>query len=63
LAWLLTTLGGLGISSDHSLAQKATSLLVSKQRSDGSWESEDGPDRDPYVTVEALRGLLMWAAL
>lgn len=33
------------------------------QRADGSWESEDGPDRDPYVTVEALRGLLMWAAL
>ena len=63
LAWLLTTLEGLGIAPDHPLGQKATSLLMAKQRADGSWESEDGPDRDPYVTVEALRGLFMWAAI
>jgi len=63
LAWMLTTLGGLGISPDHPLGQKATTLLVAQQRADGSWASEDGPDRDPSVTVEALRGLLQWAAL
>lgn len=63
LAWLLTTLGGLGIAPDHPLGERAISLLMSKQRADGSWESEDGPDRDPYVTVETLRGLILWAAI
>lgn len=63
LAWLLTTLGRLSITPDHPLGERATTLLISKQRADGSWESEDGPDRDPYATVEALRGLFMWAAI
>lgn len=63
LAWMLTTLGGLGISPDHPLAQKATTLLISQQRADGSWASEDGPERDPYVTVETLRALTQWAAI
>lgn len=63
LAWMLTTLGGLDISPDHPLAQKATTLLMSQQRADGSWASEDGPDRDPYVTADALCGLLKWAAI
>jgi hypothetical protein len=63
LAWLLTTLAGLGIAPDHPLAQRATALLMAQQRADGGWTSEDGPDRDPYVTVEALRALLQWAAI
>lgn len=63
LAWMLTTLAGLGIPPDHPLGQKATTLLISQQRADGSWASEDGPERDPYVTGEALRGLLQWAAI
>jgi hypothetical protein len=63
LAWMLTTLAGLGVSPDHLLIQQATRLLLSQQRIDGSWASEDGPDRDPYATVEALRGLIQWAAI
>ena len=63
LAWMLTTLAGLGTFHEHPLIQKATALLISEQRADGSWASEDGPDRDPYVTVEALRGLIQWAAI
>jgi hypothetical protein len=63
LAWMLTTLGGLGIPGDHPLARKAPALLMAQQRADGGWTSEDGPDRDPYVTAEALRGLLVWAAI
>lgn len=63
LAWMLTTLGGLGIPPDHPLALRAAEQLAAQQREDGSWASEDGPDRDPYVTVEALRGLIMWAAI
>jgi hypothetical protein len=40
-----------------------TTLLLSQRRADGSWASEGGPARDPYVTVEALRGLIQWAAI
>lgn len=63
LSWMLTTLDGLGISPEHPVIQKATARLMAQQRADGSWASEDGPDRDPYVTVEVLRGLTMWAAI
>lgn len=63
LAWMLVTLGGLGIAPDHPLGQTATSRLASLQRADGGWTSEDGPNRDPIVTVEALRGLRKWAAI
>ena len=63
LAWILTTLAPLGVSPDHLLIRQATTLLLSQQRADGRWASEDGPERDPYVTVEALRGLIQWVAL
>lgn len=63
LAWILTTLAGLGISPDQPLIQKVTTLLPLQQRADGSWASEDGPDRDAYATVEALRGLIQWAVM
>ncbi|HEX6796938.1 MAG TPA: hypothetical protein VF116_04385, partial [Ktedonobacterales bacterium] len=63
LAWMLTTLAGLGISPEHPLASRTVEQLTVQQRADGSWASEDGPERDPYVTVEALRGLIMWAAI
>lgn len=63
LAWMLTTLAGLGISPDLPFALKAIMLLMSQQRADGSWASEDGAERDPYVTMEALRGLILWAAI
>jgi hypothetical protein len=63
LAWMLTTLAGLGVSRDHPLITQATRLLLAQQRADGSWASEDGPDRDPYATVEALRGLIQWDAI
>lgn len=63
LAWMLTTLAGLGISDAHPVVQQATTLLTAQQRADGSWASEDGPDFDAYVTVEALRGLLQWGVL
>jgi Prenyltransferase and squalene oxidase repeat len=62
LAWILTTLAPLGVSPDHPLIRRATTLLLSQQRADGRWASEDGPERDPYVTVETLRALIQWAA-
>jgi hypothetical protein len=36
LAWILTTLAGLGISADHPLIRQVTTLLPSQQRADGS---------------------------
>jgi hypothetical protein len=63
LAWMLTTLAGLGIPTDHPLAIAATTRLTLLQRPDGSWASEDGPDRDPYATAEALRALIQWRAI
>lgn len=63
LAWMLTTLAGVSIEPEHLLIRKATESLMSQQRADGSWASEDGPDRDAYVTAEALRGLTMWYAV
>ncbi len=63
LAWMLTTLGGLDISTEHPLIRRAIAQMIAQQRADGSWTSEDEPDRDPYVTVEALRGLTTWAAM
>jgi hypothetical protein len=63
LAWMLTTLSGLGIPPEHPFAHKAAELLISQQRADGSWEGENGAEGDPYITVEALRGLIQWAAI
>jgi hypothetical protein len=63
LAWMLTTFGPIGMPIEHPLIQRATVLLSEQQREDGSWASEDGPARDPYVTMEALRALVMWQAI
>ncbi len=51
--WLANaTLHGTFVTTDEAV-----------QRADGSWSSEDGPERDPWATVEALRGLMQWGAL
>lgn len=63
LAWMLTTFGPIGVPIEHPLIQRATAQLASQQREDGSWASEDGPERDAYVTAEALRALILWRAI
>jgi len=63
LAWMLTTFGPIGVPIEHPLIQRATALLSEQQREDGSWASEDGPERDPYVTEEALLALILWQAI
>jgi hypothetical protein len=57
LAWLITTLGAAGVSPQHPLLEKASSVLEQNQKDDGSWESEDGADQAVHVTVETIRAL------
>jgi hypothetical protein len=63
LAWMLATLAPIGVPIEHPLIERATALLSRQQRPDGSWASEDDPQRDPYTTVEALRALVLWRAI
>jgi len=63
LGWMLTTLGPLGVSPEHPAITKAIALLAERQRADGGWTSEDGPDRDAYVTAQALLALIQWRAI
>lgn len=63
LVWMLTTLTGIGLDADRPAIARAIGALNAQQQPDGRWASEDGPERDAYTTAEALRALLMWAAL
>lgn len=58
LSWLLSTLRVAGAAPTNALAQAAVSQLATQQRLDGGWPSEDGPDREAHVTLEAMRALL-----
>ena len=60
LTWLLSALRIAKVSPSADVARHAASQLITQQRLDGGWPSEDGPDRDVHVTLEAIRSLL-WA--
>lgn len=47
LAWALTTLAGIGIDPDHALIQRATTLLISQQRTDSRWKVRTGQSAIP----------------
>jgi hypothetical protein len=65
LAWLLRCLGDSGLPADHPLVSRCLADLESKQRPDGSWESEDSEDKKHTAgaTVEALRALNEYGAI
>lgn len=58
LTWLLSTLRIAGVAPTTPLVHAALSQLMTQQRLDGGWPSEDGPAREPHVTLEAMRALL-----
>jgi hypothetical protein len=60
LGWMLTTLAPLGVPPKHPVITKAIVLLSQQQRPDGGWTSEDGPERDTWVTLQALTTLIQW---
>lgn len=55
LAWLIVTLAGAGIATDHPLLRHAAVRLAEEQQADGRWVSEDGEQQDVHATLEALR--------
>jgi hypothetical protein len=63
LGWMLTTLAPLGIPREHPVIVKAIVLLDEQQRPDDGWTSEDGPERDAWVTMQALLALIQWRAI
>lgn len=58
LTWLLSTLRVAGASPASRLVLVGVAQLATQQRMDGGWLSEDGPEREPHVTLEAMRALL-----
>jgi hypothetical protein len=63
LGWMLTTLAPLGVPKEHPAIVKALALLSEQQRPDGGWTSEDGPECDAWVTMQALLALIQWRAI
>jgi len=63
LGWMLTTLAPLGVPAEHPAIVKALALLSEQQRPDGGWASEDGPERDAWVTLQALTSLIQWQGI
>jgi Prenyltransferase and squalene oxidase repeat len=63
LGWMLTTLAGLGVPEEHPSITQAVALLSEQQRPDGGWTSEDGPERDAWVTLQALTTLIQWRGI
>ena len=57
LAWIVTTFALAGVPATDSLMTAAADRLAGMQAEDGRWPSEDGPERDGHVTLEALRAL------
>lgn len=54
LTWLLRCLRDAELPATHQLVKECLKDLQDKQRSDGSWNSEDGEEYSASATVEAL---------
>lgn len=57
LAWIITTFALAGVPATDTLMVEAARRLAESQAEDGRWRSEEGPERDGHVTLEALRAL------
>jgi hypothetical protein len=55
LAWLCCYLRDAGLDTEHPFVKRCLENLLKKQRSDGSWDSENGEAFAANATVEALR--------
>jgi hypothetical protein len=57
VAWLGAAMRRAGMSGDDWLLTAARKRLTETQRSDGGWESDDGPAFDVHTTLTAIRAL------
>jgi len=57
LAWMVTALRIAELPAEDALIQSAIPSLVSSQREDGRWTSDDGPVFDVHTTLETLYAL------
>lgn len=62
LAWLMVTLRLANRPATMPLLVQAAALLNQRQQPTGSWQSEDGPERDAHATLEALRAFMLLSA-
>lgn len=60
-SWLLTTLLDAGLATNHALMANVAEQLLTQQRADGGWSSDDDPSQDVHVAIEALRALKLLA--
>ena len=65
IAWLIRCLKDGGLPSTHKLVLKSLSELEKKQKSDGSWDPEEGEGEEHRVnaTICALRALKEYGVL
>ncbi|MFG1952233.1 prenyltransferase/squalene oxidase repeat-containing protein [Micromonospora sp. NPDC048830] len=54
-AWLAATLRRVGVDEQHWTLVAARRRLAETQRSDGGWESDEGPQFDVHTTLAAIR--------
>lgn len=57
-AWLAAAMRRVGVPAEDALITAAMRRLGETQRSDGGFESDDGPKFDVHTTLTALRGVL-----
>ncbi|WP_184839388.1 prenyltransferase/squalene oxidase repeat-containing protein [Allocatelliglobosispora scoriae] len=57
-AWLAASMRRVGVPAEDSLMVAALRRLAQTQRSDGGFESDDGPKFDVHTTLTAIRAVL-----
>lgn len=55
VAWLAATLRHVDVGEEQWLLVAARRRLAETQRSDGGWDSDDGPQFDVHTTLRAIR--------
>jgi hypothetical protein len=53
--WLLRCLRDCGLPTSHPIVKSCLDVLVTSQRSDGSWQPEDAERYAPSATVDVVR--------